>query len=200
MADVDISIFLVIAGGYLIGSIPFGYLIAKIRHIDILNQGSGNIGATNIFRTFGPTLGISVFVLDLAKGAVPVYLAQQVTQDHWLILSAGVAAIIGHTFSIFLKFKGGRGSATGLGILLAVAPDTFLGAFLLVFLIILITRYVSLASIIVPPLVALTFLVLKRPLPYTLFAMLVSMLIIIRHVPNIKRLRAGTEPKIGGEK
>ena len=198
MAVVDISIFLVIAGGYLIGSIPFGYLIAKIRHVDILRQGSGNIGAANIFRTLGPTLGVCVFALDLAKGAIPVYLAQQVTQDHWLILSTGLAAIFGHAFSVFLRFKGGRGSATGLGILLGIAPDIFLAAFLLVIIIILLTRYVSLASIIVPPLVAVAFLVLKRPLPYTLFCILVSTLIIFRHLPNIKRLRAGTEPKIGG--
>jgi glycerol-3-phosphate acyltransferase PlsY len=197
MALVDISIFLVIAGGYLTGSIPFGYLIARSRHIDIMSRGSGNIGAANIFRTLGPILGVSVFILDLAKGALPVYLSQQVTQNHWLILSAGMAAVFGHAFSVFLRFRGGRGSATGLGVLLAIAPDIFLGAFLLVIAIILITRYVSLASILVPPLVVAAFLALKRPLPYALAASLVTALIVGRHLPNIKRLWAGTEPRIG---
>lgn len=198
IADVNITVLLTIILGYLIGSIPFGYLIARAKNIDILSQGSGNIGATNVFRLLGPLPGVIVFALDLSKGTVPVLITRQLTQNAWFVILAGIAALIGHSFPIFLKFKGGRGSATGLGILLAIAPDIFFGAMLLVILIILTTRYVSIASLVVPPLVAVAFFVLERPFPYTLAAFLVSVLIIARHIPNIKRLQAGTEPRIGG--
>ena len=197
MVPVTLNIVLVILMAYLLGSIPFGFLIPKIWNLDIRRHGSGNIGATNVFRTLGPTAGILVFILDMFKGTLPVMIAQRLTLNPWLIILVGATAVLGHTFSIFLKFKGGRGSATGLGILLGVAPDIFLGALLIVILIVLITRYVSLASIITPPLVTLAFWLLRRPLPYTLVAGLVTLLIIIRHIPNIKRLRQGTESKIG---
>lgn len=182
---------------YLLGSIPFGYLIARIWNIDIRRKGSGNIGATNVFRTIGPLAGSLVFLLDLLKGALPVLLAKQLTANPWLVILVGIATVLGHTYPIFLKFKGGRGAATGLGFLLAVAPDIFIGALILVILIILLTRYVSLASIITSPLVTLAFFLLKRPLPYGLIAALVSVIIILRHIPNIKRLLAGTESRIG---
>ena len=200
MANVGTSILLLAAGGYLIGSIPFGYLIARIWNIDIRRYGSGNIGATNVFRTLGPAQGVTVFILDMAKGAIPVLYAQHITQNHWLILMAGAAAILGHTFPVFLRFKGGRGSATGLGFLLAVAPDIFLGAMALVFLIVLLTRYVSIASLTVPALVTAAFIALKRPLPYALTSGVITLVIVLRHIPNIKRLLAGTEPKIGAKR
>ena len=190
-------IILILLAGYLIGSIPFGFLIAKIWNIDIRRYGSGNIGATNVFRILGPFLGTVVFLLDLGKGALPVFLAQQATQNYWLIILAGAAAVLGHTFPVFLKFKGGRGAATGLGVLLGVAPDIFLGALLLALLIILITRYISVASMITSLAVTAAFLVLKRPLPYTLAAGLIAILIILRHIPNLKRLLKKTEPRIG---
>jgi glycerol-3-phosphate acyltransferase PlsY len=105
-------------------------------------------------------------------------------------------SIIGHMFPVFLKFKGGRGSATGLGVLLAIAPDVFLGAFILVVIIIGATRYVSLASITVPPLVTIYMYAAQKPFPYSTAALLVTLLIIYRHIPNIQRLLAGTERKI----
>ncbi|MDD5382112.1 MAG: glycerol-3-phosphate 1-O-acyltransferase PlsY [Candidatus Margulisbacteria bacterium] len=187
---------LIILLSYLIGSIPFGYLIPRVWNIDIRRHGSGNIGATNVFRTLGALPGALVFVLDLAKGTIPVVVARQITPDPWLIVLAGAAAIIGHTFPMFLKFKGGRGAATGLGILLGIAPDIFAGALLIALAIIAITRYVSVASIITPLLVTAAFIALNRPLPYSIVAGLVSALIIIRHIPNIKRLLSGTEPRI----
>ena len=128
---------------------------------------------------------------------IPRFLAQQATQNYWLIILAGAAAVLGHTFPVFLKFKGGRGAATGLGVLLGVAPDIFLGALLLALLIILITRYISVASMITSLAVTAAFLVLKRPLPYTLAAGLIAILIILRHIPNLKRLLKKTEPRIG---
>ncbi len=199
MAGVDIFALLIIAAGYLIGSIPFGYLIPKIWNIDVRHYGSGNIGATNVFRTLGPLLGIFVFILDIAKGTLAIYLAQQTMDAPLVIVLTGLAALLGHMHSVFLKFKGGRGAATGLGVLLGVAPDIFLGALILVVLIILITRYVSVASMIVPILVAAAFFALKRPLPYSLASVLFAILIIIRHIPNIKRLLEKSEPRIGGK-
>lgn len=196
----ELVIVAIIIIAYLLGSIPFGYIVAKIWNIDIRTQGSGNIGATNVFRTLGPIPGLLVFTLDLAKGAAPVIIAQYITHNPWLIILVGSAAVLGHTYPIFLKFKGGRGAATGLGFLLAVAPDIFIGAAILTALIIFLTRYVSVASITVPLVVALAFLILKRPLPYFLIAVVVSILIIYRHIPNIKRLLSGTESKIGVKK
>jgi len=197
MGTMLIKVLVIITGSYLLGSLPFGYLIAKLKKVDIRKHGSGNIGATNVFRTLGPVAGLAVFLLDLLKGTVSILLAQHLTQNPWLIVLAAAAAVLGHTFPVFLKFKGGRGAATGLGVLLGVAPDIFLAAFIIVALIIWITRYVSLASIITPVLVTLAFFLLNRPLPYSLVAALVTILIIIRHIPNIKRLLAGTESKIG---
>ena len=190
------KIILTFAIAYLLGSIPFGYLIALLFKIDIRQHGSGNIGATNVFRALGPLPGAIVFILDLLKGTLAVVAARILIGDAWFVILAALAVVLGHTFSIFLKFKGGRGAATSLGTLLGVAPDIFVAAALLVALIIYITRYVSVASITVPILVTLAMYFLNRPLPYTIACALVSALIIFRHIPNIKRLLAGTEPKI----
>jgi glycerol-3-phosphate acyltransferase PlsY len=197
---VTIQILAVILFAYLLGSVPFGYMIPRIWNIDIRRHGSGNIGATNVFRTLGTIPGLLVFLLDLLKGTIPVVIAQLITSNPWIIILAGCAAVLGHTFSIFLKFKGGRGAATALGLLLGIAPEIFLGAVIIATIIIITTRFVSLASMTTCVLVTLAFLVLKKPLPYLLVVSLVSSLIIIRHIPNIKRLLSGTEPKIGSSK
>jgi glycerol-3-phosphate acyltransferase PlsY len=195
-----IKIILTFTLAYLLGSIPFGYLIALLFKIDIRQHGSGNIGATNVFRTLGPLAGAMVFLLDLLKGTLAVVATRILIGDAWFVILAALAVVIGHSFSIFLKFKGGRGAATSLGTLLGVAPDIFVVAALLVAAIIYITRYVSVASITVPILVTLAMYFLNRPLPYTIACALVSALIIIRHIPNIKRLLAGTESKVGIKK
>lgn len=185
---------------YLIGSIPFGLLIGKMKGIDIRQHGSGNIGATNVFRTLGPWLGTLVFVLDFLKGAIPVWIALSLTPMHWPVIAAGAAAIIGHSFPIFLKFKGGKGVATGVGVLLAIAPDIFAVALVFVILVMFITRYVSVASMATTILAAMLFWFWHKPLSYCLAVTLLAVLIILRHVPNIKRLMQGTEPKIGRKK
>jgi glycerol-3-phosphate acyltransferase PlsY len=196
---VTISIILSILGAYLAGSLPFGYLIPKTLGTDIRRHGSGNVGATNVFRVMGPLPGSIVFALDLAKGALPVFWMQAVTSDPWLVMLAGLAAVLGHTFSLFLRFKGGRGAATGLGVLLAISPEIFVGALAFAAVVIAVSRYVSLASIMTPPLITLAFVLFNKPLPYTIVAGLLSCLIILRHIPNIKRLRRGTESRIGGK-
>lgn len=200
MALVNIIRALVIAAAYLLGSIPFGYLIAKIWNIDIRRYGSGNIGATNVFRVLGLYPGSAVFALDLLKGTLAVFLARQLAADPWLIVLAGLAAVAGHMFSVFLRFKGGRGAATGLGVLLGIAPDIFIVAAAVAALLIYVTRYVSVASMVTPLLITAAFYALGRPLPYAAASGVIAVLIIIRHIPNIKRLYNKTEPKIRGIK
>ncbi|MFH1826778.1 MAG: glycerol-3-phosphate 1-O-acyltransferase PlsY [bacterium] len=190
-----VIIWLAIA--YLLGAIPFGYLIARLQNIDIRRFGSGNIGATNVFRTLGPVPGIIVFGLDLLKGTLATHLVMQATPNPWLIIGGGALAVVGHSFPIFLNFKGGRGAATALGVVLAIAPDIFLAAAIVAATIIYITKYVSLGSMTTAVFVTGTLIYFQRPLPYSLVSALITALIIYRHIPNIKRLRAGTERKIG---
>ena len=194
-----IVVLVVLTLGYLLGSIPFGAIISLLYKVDITKAGSGNIGATNVLRTLGVLPAIIVFSLDLLKGFLAVYLAIIVLRDPVLILLAGVAAILGHMFSIFLKFKGGRGAATGLGVLLGITPWVFLFAVILAAIIIGFTRYVSLASIIVPLCSAALMLYLGKPMPYVAATAIIAVLIIVKHVPNIRRLLSGTERKVGEE-
>ena len=191
-----LTIIILLIAAYILGSIPFGLLIAKLKGIDIRQHGSGNIGATNVYRTLGPAYGIVVFALDMLKGTLPVILASHFTQNYWLIIAAGGAAAVGHMLPIFLKFKGGKGAATGLGVLLGIAPDIFLLAVILAFLVIYLTKYVSIGSISTAVLVTTSLYLLNRPLPYTIVAGGITVLLIIRHIPNIKRLLNGTENKI----
>ncbi|MBI5699384.1 glycerol-3-phosphate 1-O-acyltransferase PlsY [Candidatus Saganbacteria bacterium] len=182
--------------GYLSGSIPFGYLIAKAKGIDIRKTGSGNIGATNIFRTLGPAVGILVFVLDFIKGLAPTLAALFYLNDPLQVILVGLAAILGHSFSIFLKGKGGKGAATGLGVLAVIAPDILAFTAILVVILIFTTRYVSAGSIFGAVTVATLMFILGKPLPYAMVSLLAAALIVVRHIPNIKRLMAGTERKI----
>ncbi|UQS81490.1 glycerol-3-phosphate 1-O-acyltransferase PlsY [Bombilactobacillus folatiphilus] len=174
---------------YLIGSFPSGYLIGKLFfHQDIRQNGSGNIGTTNTFRVFGVLPGVTVLVLDIFKGtlgaSLPVFF--QVPGKPWMII-IGLASVLGHCFSIFMHFKGGKAVATAAGILLAYNPPLFLFAFFLFAIIILISSTVSLASLISLP--VLTFLIWRTHDPYFLFAaVLVTIVVYIRHIPNIKRL------------
>lgn len=194
---------------YLLGSIPFGYLIVKLREgRDIRAAGSGNIGAANVTRTVGLGAGIATLVLDALKGYVAVWLMALITEDkiRWM-MAAALAAILGHLFPVFLKFKGGRGVATGVGAFLLISWHAVLGAFVVWVLVIAGFRYVSLASMTaaaaLPPLIyALYAPPHAPPLPVTLGAVVAAVLIIWKHRANIERLIAGTEPKLklGGKK
>jgi glycerol-3-phosphate acyltransferase PlsY len=182
---------------YLLGSIPFGLLISALWQIDIRRYGSGNIGATNVLRTLGVVPGSLVFALDLLKGTGAILLAARFYGDPVIVISCGLAAVLGHTFPIFLKFRGGRGAATGLGVLLGVAPELFFFAVVLFSLIVGLTRYVSLGSLLTSLAVTIAFFAFGRPLPYALAALLITSLIVVRHLPNIKRLLQGTERRLG---
>ncbi len=193
---------------YFIGSIPFGFLIVKIvKGIDIRKTGSGNPGATNVARVLGKPYGIVVFVLDMLKGFLPVFLCDWLLggQGHSLaVIFCGVGVICGHTFPVFLGFKGGKAAATGCGVFLWLTPLPLLISVFIWLMTVYISRYVSLGSML-SSITLVTSLILlgKDPfgqgLPLTLFSIFISALLIIRHTSNIKRLLNGTETKIGSK-
>jgi glycerol-3-phosphate acyltransferase PlsY len=182
---------------YLLGSVPFGVIISRLYKVDITKVGSGNIGTTNVLRTLGVIPAAMVLAGDFAKGLVPIYAAQFLELEPLFIVAAGLCAILGHSFPIFLKFKGGRGSATGLGVLLGITPDVFLLAAIIAATIIAFTRYVSLASIVTSIVVVVSMYFLDKPLPYIVGTSIIVFLIIVRHIPNIGRLFRGEERKVG---
>ncbi len=183
---------------YLIGSIPFGLLIAKTKGLDIRKQGSGNIGATNVLRCLGKPLGITCFVLDVLKGYLPAFVFPMVGKIGADFPSIGIlfgaAAILGHNFPIFLKFKGGKGIATSAGVLLGVAPLAVGLGILTWAIIFFISGYVSLGSIIAALVVAIVGW-LRYDITTALALTLLGALAIYRHRENIKRLINGTENK-----
>jgi len=189
-----LSIILLTLIAYLIGSIPFGLLIAKTKGIDIREQGSGNIGATNVLRCLGKPLGITCFVLDVLKGFLPAFVFPTLGNcaPEFGILF-GAAAILGHNFPVFLKFKGGKGVATSAGVLLGVAPLAVGIGILSWALVFMLSGYVSLGSIVAALIVILTGWIGGYGLVTAIALTLLGALAIYRHRANIKRLLAGTE-------
>jgi len=188
---------------YFVGAIPFGMLVARTRGIDIMKVGSGNIGATNVVRALGPKYGILVFVLDVLKGAVPGIVTHFVVDapkygvqiQTWQFIF-GVVSILGHMFSPFLKFKGGKGVATGLGAALGSVPLTGLCAFAVMIVSTLVTRYISLSSLIAATSVIPISIWLTKDEPQTRpILVLMVVFIFYKHRSNISRLIAGTESK-----
>lgn len=191
-------IYIVITAAYLIGSLPFGYIVAKVfRKTDIRNYGSGNIGATNVLRVMGWRAALPVFVLDMLKGAAAVLLAKTVSDLPAIYLSAGFMAMIGHSFPLFLGFRGGKAVATGIGVMAAVSGWVTLSMIVAAGLIVAVTRYVSLGSIIGTILVPLFFWLLGFDLPYIIFGLATALLVALRHHANIGRLLKGSESKLG---
>lgn len=187
---------LLIIGAYLLGSIPVGVLVARAYGVDIMRVGSGNIGATNVMRALGKGPGIVVLILDMLKGLLPTLAGRWLfpeRQELWLL--AGAMAIIGHSFSPFLKFKGGKGISTALGMTLGTSPFVALSAFGLFSVVLGTVRYMSLASIVaVLSTIPLGFLFKDSPWVLGGYG-LMSVFIVYRHRANIKRLKDGTEPK-----
>lgn len=197
-----IVVVLLLAGSFLLGSIPFGLIVARAKGIDITAVGSGNIGATNVARVLGKGPGLLVFGLDVLKGLVPALAARQlvpmgaagITVADMATL-CGIFAILGHTFSPFMKFKGGKGVATGLGALLGCAPDVGLSAFGVFLVIFALTRYVSLASVFAAvAMVTFGFVFGYSPIFLVGYG-LIGLFVIVKHIPNMKRLAKGEEPK-----
>ena len=193
---------------YLLGSIPFGYLVGRMGGIDIRRWGSKNVGATNVARIMGVRRGVLVFVLDTLKGAAAVGLLGRGFAG-WFALSpslcrvlSGAAGGVVHTFTCWLQFKGGKGVATALGAWLVLAPITTLIALAVWIIFVAMWRYVSLGSVVAAValpcvLVALNYSRLDAVLPQLIFAILLAVLVIVRHTSNIVRLVKGTESKAG---
>ena len=193
------KIALIILGCYLLGSIPFGYIAGKLfKKIDIRELGSGNIGATNVFRLLGPSLASLVLIGDIGKGIFSIYLAQYFNIDNLLILTvAGLAVICGHDWSLFLGFKGGKGIATTFGVIFALNPIISILAIVVWVVVMIITRYASLSSILAVISIMIFTILFKQPYEYIIFSAIIILLSIFKHKENIKRLRSGNERKIG---
>jgi len=190
--------YIVLVAAYLIGSLPFGYIASRIfQKADIRNLGSGNIGATNVLRVMGWRTALPVFILDMLKGAAAVLLAKAVSDETVIYLAAGFLAMIGHSFPIFLNFKGGKAAATGIGVLAVLSGWVTLSLIITAGLIVALTRYVSLGSIIGTILVPLFFWLFGFDLPYIIFGLAAAALVTARHHENIGRLLKGTESKLG---
>lgn len=191
-------LLLILIAAYLIGSLPFGYLFSKLlMKTDIRKHGSGNIGATNVLRVVGWKAALPVFALDILKGVAAVLLARSLTDSNAIYLAAGFFAMFGHSYPVFLSFKGGKAAATGIGTLLAISGWVTLVLIILAALIVAVTRYVSLGSIIGACLVPFLFLIFGYDYSHILFGVAVAILVAYRHHENIERLLKGTESKLG---
>lgn len=189
--------WILVFSGYVLGSIPFGLFIGKARGVDLRKVGSGNIGATNVQRTLGWTWAGLSFILDFAKGAVPVIVALLLGFEKWQSAAIGASVVIGHCWSVFLLFKGGKGISTTFAVIVTLDWRIGLGVLVMWLLILVIYKYVSLASIIGASMLPFAFFIVTFDLPLSGAILLISTVTIIRHYENIKRLRYGNENKIG---
>ena len=179
--------------GYFSGSIPWGYIIVKlVRGIDIRNYGSGNIGATNVYRVLGIWWALTTFLLDALKGFLPVIYSMKTIPSPWIYLVA-LSPFVGHCYTIWLKGKGGKGVATSAGILLALTPQAFLIVFAIWLLVVAIFRISSLGALVAALALPFVTYFLYRKLDLTLFTILLAVWVILRHRENIRRFLKGEE-------
>ncbi|MCX7945569.1 MAG: glycerol-3-phosphate 1-O-acyltransferase PlsY [Hydrogenophilus sp.] len=187
-----------VIGGYLLGAIPFALLISRLFALpDPRTYGSRNPGATNVFRTGHKIAALLTLLGDTGKGAAAVLLAQAFSGDPTLAALAGLSAFFGHIANPFLRFRGGKGVATALGVLLAIAPPVGIIAALIWLTVALLSRYSSLAALVAALLTPAVGWLISLPGPQLILITLMAAVLIARHHPNIRRLLAGTEPKIG---
>ena len=183
--------------GYLAGSVPFAYLLARLKGIDVRVAGSGNVGAANVLRTTGPWRGVIVMSLDVAKGIGAVAIAHMLAGGTALIALTGAAAIVGHVYPVWLRFHGGKGVAVAAGVFTVLSPGATATAAALFLITAWITRYVSLASIAATLTLPPAAWIFGAPLSVILVAAGTSILILFRHRTNWSRLRRGTERRMG---
>ena len=183
---------------YVVGAIPFSYIIAKVKGINLLQEGSKSSGATNVYRLLGIRFALLAFSLDLLKGYIVVWLTYQLTYDPLMVTICGLMAILGHTLTPFLKFKGGKGVATGLGVMFFFQPLIAVVGFITALVLFKTTRYVSVGSIVASTTVLiLSYLpIFSLPPSYKVVITVAVSYIIYKHIPNIKRLLQGKENKI----
>ena len=200
-----ISIIASAFGGYLLGSIPFGLIAGRMRGVDVRDHGSKNIGATNVWRVCGWRFGLPVFILDVLKGVVAVSIGKRIALQwggpiDWAMVVAGMACVLGHSFPVWLRFKGGKGVATSLGAIIGLMPLVSAIVFGIWAVLFGLTRYVSLASILAAVAFPITAFCLGARGPMLGFALVAAVLVVVRHKGNIERLIAGTERRFGTKK
>ena len=219
--DFPYTVFIIsLLAAYLIGSFPFGFWIAKLKGIDIRDHGSGNIGATNVFRNLGPRYGVLVLILDIAKGLLPVLIGSSVILEKipidpavvndkealegFVYVTLAISTIIGHNYTFWLGFKGGKGIATSAGALIPFLPEVLIGSFIIWIVVFFTSRYVALASIlaalslpILPYLLDHNYIFpdINSSLPVLLFGVLAGLMALWRHKSNIQRIIKGEEDK-----
>ncbi len=191
-----LQIILILTLAYLLGSIPFSLIIARLfKGIDIRSHGSGNIGATNVLRTVGEKEASLALIADILKGVLPVLFAVFVLEEVWIAVTA-VFVVLGHVFPIFAGFKGGKGVATSLGALIVIIPAGVIASLIVWLLVLIVFRYASLASISAAIALPAICWGLTTPLAFTAAASINAVIIILKHTGNIKRLITGTENKV----
>src|SRR5689334_1173310 len=201
------TLFVIPIAAYFLGSIPFGLLLTKaFGRGDVRKVGSGNIGATNVARAAGLLAGVFTLVLDVAKGAAAVFLAEKLSHDSaaWMMIAA-FAALVGHCFPVWLKFRGGKGVATAAGVFLVLSPLACLAAVILFLLVVVFWRYISLGSVSTAAAMPLLIYFLwaphhAPPTSVTFGAVATALLIVYKHRGNLQRLVAGVEPKFSFSK
>ena len=190
----------ILIGSYLLGSIPFGVIIVKAwKGIDIRQYGSRNIGATNAMRVVGSWQAFAVVLaVDALKGLIPVYVGRQVSSSNdWLAVACGLAAIVGHSTSVFLRFRGGKAVATSLGVIIGLTPPVAAIGFGLWLILVALTKYVSVGSIVTTLTILPLMFAFDYPLPVKIFGVVASIFVLLKHKSNISRLIQGKEPRIG---
>ncbi|MEJ5227341.1 glycerol-3-phosphate 1-O-acyltransferase PlsY [Thermodesulfovibrio sp.] len=195
--NIIVSIF-----AFVFGSIPWGFIIGKLKGIDLRKTGSGNIGTTNVLRVIGKKEALATLLLDISKGFIPVMLLRLFYEESNLLLLGftGIAAILGHCFTPFLKFKGGKGVATSVGFILAFSPLAGLTTVIIWLSTFAVFRISSLSALVAFGVLPLVTMILRYPDEVTVFAFIITAIIYLRHLSNIKRLMKGTETKIGDKK
>jgi glycerol-3-phosphate acyltransferase PlsY len=187
---------------YFCGAIPFGLIVGKLRGVDIRTVGSGNIGTTNVWRILGPAAGSLVFALDVLKGLAAPLLAKALLPPHsyWEVAACAALAVLGHTFSLFLKFRGGKGIATGFGAMLGIVPLVAIGCLVAWGIALGLSRMISVASIVACVVAPFGLVLTQAPLPYGTVVTVLAFVALVKHIPNMKRIIARTEPKLGAKK
>jgi glycerol-3-phosphate acyltransferase PlsY len=185
-----------LAVAYLLGSIPFSYIVARRHGIDVRAVGSGNVGATNVMRSVGRAAGLTAFALDFLKGSAATFLAQRLAGSA-VAAAAAVATVIGHMYPVWLSFKGGKGVATGAGAFLPILPVPTVAGLLTFGVVAGLTRYASVGSIAGASMLAVVAFVMRAPAPRCWSAALVAALIVWRHRGNLRRIAHGTERRLG---
>ena len=183
--------------GYLLGSVPTGYLVGRAFGVDVREVGSGNIGTANVLRAAGKWAAILTLVGDMLKGLLPVVAARLATDNVWFHAVVAFAAVVGHCWPVFLRFKGGKAVATGAGTSIGLAPVVGLGLFAFWWVVVLVSRYTSLGAIAVMVVSPVVFVLTGQPVAYVVYSVAGGALVLWRHQENARALMKGTERKVG---